>query len=156
MSKTKLLIIGSSSLVGSHFVETFADKYEISTIGRRNIFEGTSSLASFETVDIQNESRLKEAVRNSKAEFVINYAAETNVDGCEVESGNTSGHVYLTNTVAVRWIAQACKDSGKVFYQISTDFVFDGSSGPYSEEDKAGPVSTEIGWYGYTKYLAEK
>src|SRR5487761_14424 len=154
-SATKVLVIGSSSLVGSHFVETFGDKYEISAIGRKNIFRDTKLLYSFERIDLKEGGRLAEAIRSSKAEFVINYAAETNVDACEAESGNEKGDVYLVNSEAVGLMASVCKEEGKRFFQISTDFVFDGTNGPYSEDDTAGPINSKIGWYGYTKYLAE-
>jgi dTDP-4-dehydrorhamnose reductase len=156
MSKRrKVLVIGSSSLVGSHFVENYGDRYEISAIGRKNIFSNTNLLSSFETVDILDGEKLAEAIRSSDAEFVINYAAETNVDRCEAEKGNESGRVYLTNVEAVHVMATACKDSRKRLVQISTDFVFDGTCGPYSEDDLACSIHSKIGWYGYTKYLAE-
>jgi dTDP-4-dehydrorhamnose reductase len=157
MGRTKILVIGSSSLIGSQFVEKYGGEYEISAIGRRNMFQGSNSpLSSFTQVDVRNGSSLKEAVASSKAEIVVNYAAETGVDGCEVEAGNKNGSVFATNTSAVVSIAQVCKERNVRFYQISTDFVFDGSSGPYSEEDTAGPVHSNIGWYGFTKYLAEQ
>ena len=98
MGQTKLLVFGSSSLIGSHFVETFSNRYEVSAIGRTNIFEGSGALASFKTADIQDKSSIMQAVKDSDAEYVFNYAAETNVDGCEAEKGNRSGRVYLTNT----------------------------------------------------------
>ena len=153
---TRILLIGSSSLVGSHLVEAFGNKYEISAIGRKNIFVDDPRLTSFKTLDIRNKSELQETILSSKAEFIVNYAAETNVDKCEEEKDNMQGNAYTTNVASVLWIAEACRDSGKKLIQISTDFVFDGSSGPYSESDRPGPINTGIGWYGYTKYLAEK
>lgn len=153
---SKILVLGSSSLVGSHFVDMFHDKYEISAVGRRNIFEETDFLASFLKVDLQDRTRLEDTIRSSDAEFVINYAAETNVDACERERNIIEGKVYRTNTSAVRWIQESCRETGKIFYQISTDAVFDGTKGPYSEGDPAGSISNEISWYGYTKHLAEK
>lgn len=155
MARKKLLVIGPSSLVGSHFVETFSNKYEISGLGRTNIF-GSDKLAPFNTVDIQDKSNLIQAVKDSSAEVVINYAAETNVDGCEAEREKSDGRVYLTNAAAVGWMAEACKETGKIFYQISTDFVFDGTQGPYSENDTSGLDTNKIGWYGYTKHLGER
>ncbi len=155
MGKSKLLVIGSSSLVGSHFVETFGIKHEISAAGRRNIFEN-GALALFIKVDILEHEKLADVIRTSKADYVLNYAAETNVDGCERQRGDFQGSAYQTNTEAVSSMASACKKAGKRFCHISTDFVFDGTSGPYSEDDAAGPINTRIGWYGYTKFLAEK
>ena len=151
-----MLVIGSSSLVGSHFVESFANKYEISAIGRRNIFGDSGLLSNFREVSLQNESALREIIASSDAEFVVNYAAETNVDGCEKESGDLSGKVFVTNCESVGWMAAACKQVRKKFCQISTDFVFDGTKGPYLENDQAGPTSRKLSWYGFSKYMAEK
>lgn len=155
LSVSKLLVTGSSSLVGSHFVEHCAKEYEISAIGRKNIFENAGILSSFEKIDLRNEFELKRAIEKSDAEFVVNFAAETNVDACETEQGNKKGNVYTVNTLAVLWIAQACRDTGKKLIQLSTDFVFDGTRGPYSEDDLTGSINCKISWYGITKYLAE-
>jgi dTDP-4-dehydrorhamnose reductase len=151
----EVLVAGSSSLVGSHFVEYYASKYRISAMGRKNIFPESNILSSFTTVSLENELELKKAIESSNAEMVINYTAETNVDGCEVERGNINGHAYSVNTKAVRWIAEACKKTKKKLYHFSTDFVFDGKNGPYGEDDEPSPLCDDISWYGYTKYLSE-
>ena len=152
----KLLVTGSSSLVGSHFVENTCLRFEISVIGRTNFFRGTDALAKFTKLDLTNGEKLESAVKSSDAEYVINFAAETSVDGCEVERNRTSGRVYLTNTRAVRVLADVCKRTGKTLYQISTDAVFDGTYGPYSEVARPGPLHLPLSWYGQTKYLAER
>jgi dTDP-4-dehydrorhamnose reductase len=152
----RILVTGSSSLVGSHFVESFGSKYDISAIGRNNFFEGTDVLESFSKVDLLDSQSLYKNIFSSDAEIIINFAAETNVDGCEKEKGRTDGRAYLVNTAAASTIAKGCKDSEKTLYQISTDFVFDGSAGPYKEEDRTGQVNRELSWYGFTKYAAER
>jgi dTDP-4-dehydrorhamnose reductase len=153
---TKLLFTGSSSLVGSHFVEKFGRKYEISAIGKRNLFQDKGPLASFSAVDFTDGEALDKAVEESDARIVVNYAARTDVDGCELERGNIGGSVYSVNTTAAKRIAECCQRTGKRMYQISTDMVFDGTSGPYGEKDAPGPATKPIGWYAHTKYLAEQ
>ncbi len=153
---TKLLVTGSSSLVGSHFVERYGEKYEMSAIGRTNLLRGKSLLSKFTRVDLTDMGALYDAVLANDAELVINFAAETNVDRCETEKGRIDGMTYLTNTTAVRSLADACRRSGKVLYQISTDAVFDGTRGPYSEGARPGPLHRDLSWYGHTKFLAER
>ena len=153
---TRILVIGSSSLVGSHFVEYFSGKYEISAIGRKNIFESKDLLVSFHNADLKNRIALQNAIESSDAEFVINYAARTDVDQCEKERGNTEGEVYLVNTECLHWITEVCRKTNKMLFQISTDFVFDGTQGPYTEDAIAGPIGKPTSWYGFTKHLAEK
>jgi dTDP-4-dehydrorhamnose reductase len=153
--RTKIIVTGSSSLVGSHFVESFGKKYDIIALGRTNLFNRRGLLKRFVPVDLLAQEKLERAIKSSDAELVINFAAQTNVDKCEIEKDDYKGRVYLTNTAAVRTIAKACKRSGKALYQISTDAVFDGVRGPYSEHAKTGPMNGALSWYGQTKYLAE-
>jgi dTDP-4-dehydrorhamnose reductase len=152
----KILVTGSSSLVGSHFVETFGTKYQLSAIGRRNIFAGSDVLISFKEVDLQIEKMVEDSITASDAEIVVNFAADTNVDECEREKGIIDGLVYNLNAREPQWLAVACARSGKRLFQISTDAVFDGSNGPYSEAQETGPITKELSWYGYSKYMAEK
>lgn len=142
-------------MVGSHFVEAFGHNYRLSAIGRRNIFSNKGIIAEFRAVDFTNKDELQRAIRSSDAELVINFAAETDVDKCEQERNVVDGRVYSVNTLSPKWMAEACKASGKSFCQISTDAVFDGSSGPYLEEDEPGPCTAKMSWYGCTKNLAE-
>src|SRR5450759_4572032 len=151
----RIVVLGSSSLVGSHFVETFGHTYELSALGRRNIFPNQGVISEFRRIDITNKDELQHAIRCCEAELVINFAAETDVDKCELETQAVGGRVFATNTLAPQWVAEACWDSGKLLYQISTDAVFDGSAGPYKEDHDLGPCTTRMSWYGCTKNLAE-
>lgn len=152
----RILVTGSSSLVGSHFVESFGSKYELHAIGREDVFGKGGPLRSFDRIDITERGLMQEAVRRSGCEALVNFAAFTDVDACEKESGNTEGLVFRTNSLAVRWMAEACKAGGIAMYHISTDAVFDGTRGPYSEDDQPGRFDKKLGWYGFTKYSAEK
>jgi len=150
-----LLLTGSSSLVGSDLVQRFSDRYVISALGRKNIFSGGDCLTSFQELDIRNKAKVEEAVIASEADVVVNYAAKTDVDECERERENLSGDVYLINAIIPGLIASACRETGKKLIHLSTDFVFDGTSGPYYEADRSGPVMKNISWYGYSKSVAE-
>src|SRR3972149_3563504 len=52
-------------------------------------------------------------------------------------------------------VVDACKNSNRKLIFISTDFVFDGQNGPYSEESQPGGDLDKISWYGLTKIEAE-
>ncbi len=151
----RVLVLGSSSLVGSHFVETFGRNYEVSAIGRRNIFPKRGVVSEFRKVDFMRKGDLQHAIRTSGADSVVNFAAETDVEKCELERSDFHGRVFITNSLAPRWIAEACHDSGKSLYQISTDAVFTGRSGPYSEDQRTGSCTRSMSWYGCTKKFAE-
>lgn len=142
----KLLVTGSTGLVGSRFVDILKDKFSITTCGRKNtdIY-----------VDLLSEKNIKQLIESSDCNTVVNFAAYTNVDGAEEEKGDKRGEVYTLNALLPLWLIKACRDSGKTFYHISTDYVFDGkkNSSPYTEDDIPKPVNS---WYSTTKFIGEE
>ena len=71
----------------------------------------------------------------------------TNVDACETEKEACDA----LNVESVKYLAEACKKVNAHFIHISTDFIFDGENGPYSEEAEALPLS----YYGWSKLKGE-
>jgi dTDP-4-dehydrorhamnose reductase len=72
----------------------------------------------------------------------------TNVDTCEADPEGCE----LLNVTAVSYLIHACKSNNTFFCHVSTDFIFDGLSGPYDEEAKPCPISI----YGESKLRAEQ
>lgn len=142
----KLLVTGSTGLVGSRFVDIQKDKFSITTCGREN----TDIYA-----DLLSRENIKQVIESSDCNAVVNFAAYTNVNGAETEKGDKNGEVYTLNALLPLWLTKACRDSGKTFYHISTDYVFDGKKQdhPYTEEDAPSPVDS---WYSITKYYGEQ
>lgn len=75
-------------------------------------------------------------------------AAFTNVDKCEVEKDKA----YEINAKATENIAKTANEIHAKMIYISTDYVFDGEKGMYSEEDETDPIN----YYGSTKLEGEK
>lgn len=98
-------------------------------------------------VDVTNYHALKTAVESADCDVIIHCAAKTDVDDCELHP-----QAALTiNTCSVYNLLTAY--SGKVVY-ISTDFIFDGKSGPrgpYCEDWPPSPLSI----YGLAKLGGE-
>src|SRR5690606_29684733 len=82
-----------------------------------------------------------------KPEACIHCASMNNVDQCETDRQSC----YLQNVVAVSHIAHACESTNTHLIHLSTDFVFDGSAGPYDENDSPNPIN----YYGQTKLESE-
>ena len=77
---------------------------------------------------------------------VINASAFTAVDAAETPEGRTSA--WETNVTAVNFLARACAENRITLVHVSSDYVFDGTSGsPYSEDESFNP----LGVYGQTK-----
>ena len=144
MNKIPVLGTGLNGLVGSRFVKDFADKYEFDNLDLRD---------PHRPVDITNEAQIMEILENSPAEFIIHFAAFTNVTAAWEQSGDKNGICYQVNVKGTENIIKACQATGKHLIHISTAYVFDGKKdGLYTEEDQVNPIE----WYGETKMLAEK
>jgi dTDP-4-dehydrorhamnose reductase len=135
------IVLGASGLVGSHVLAE----------GKRRRFDviGTSrESGGLEQVDITNSSRVRDLLRTRTPDVVILAAAVANVERCEKEPLATRP----VNVDAPRAIAEVCADLGALLVFYSTDYVFDGTAGPYGEDDIPRP----IGVYGEQKLDAER
>lgn len=98
--------------------------------------------------DITNVNQIKDALDKSYPDVIINCAAITNVDACEDET------VYQDRVLDVNFkgVYRLRNSFPGYFIHISTDYVFDCSSGPYSEDaEDFLPLNN----YGWSKYGAE-
>jgi dTDP-4-dehydrorhamnose reductase len=99
-------------------------------------------------IDIIDPHSLKKYFAEHKPTLILNCAAHTKVDLCELEKEKADA----INGHAVGHLASLCKSSGAVLVHISTDFVFDGSQRrPYRVDDRPNPLSA----YGKSKLLGE-
>ena len=78
---------------------------------------------------LENPDAIVKLLGYERPEVVVNCAALTNVDRCEKEKE----YAYKVNGIAVRSMAIECGKIGAKLVQISTDHVFDGDVGNYSE-----------------------
>ncbi len=86
----------------------------------------------------------------SKPLCLILSAAFTNVDGCETDSEKCT-RFNVTNTLAtIDWIFKKFKKTKLVFF--SSDYVFDGTQGPYAEDIEYSPLAN----YARSKVDVEK
>jgi dTDP-4-dehydrorhamnose reductase len=143
-----VLITGSNGLLGQKLV---------SYCVRNNIhFVATSSGKNrnpalkeeyYESLDITDAQAIAQLVQEIQPTHIINTAAITNVDACELEQDLC----YQVNVQAVQYLFDICKAKAIHFQQLSTDFVFDGVKGNYSETDEVNPLS----FYAKSKVLSE-
>ena len=100
-------------------------------------------------LDIKSESQCQDLITELRPEVVINAAAWTDVDLAESEEESA----YKVNAIGPLNLAKASKSIGAIFAQVSTDYVFSGSSEtPYEVDSMLGPISA----YGRTKAAGEK
>src|SRR5262249_19499919 len=87
------------------------------------------------------------AFRQARPDIVIHTAALTKVDECH----HDPERARQVNTLGTATLAELAADAGARLVYASTDLVFDGAKGDYSEADEAKPLSI----YGQTKLEAE-
>lgn len=134
----KVLLIGADGMLGGELKERLEKIYDVT---------GTT----LETLDITDREAVLAKAEEVKPYFIINCAAYTNVDGCEV---NTDLAMAVNGT-AVANIAEAAKAQDATFIHISTDYVFPGNlpvDQIYTEDMEPAPVSA----YGRTKLVGEQ
>ena len=130
--------------MGSNIVMAAKSRFEVYASYNKNKVEIRG--AGFLKVDVSDKSQLKQ-IEQVSPNLIIHCAALTNIDICE----DDPDQAYRQNVLTSRNIAQLAKQTRAFLIHISTDAVFDGKRGNYSEADKPNPISV----YGKTKLQAE-
>lgn len=101
------------------------------------------------TLDIGDKDRVNQTLRADQPELVVNCAAWTDVDGCELDKTRA----FLANASGPENLAIASREIGAGFITISTDYVFRGDKdGFYTQHDQPDPESI----YGLSKLDGER
>ncbi len=107
------------------------------------VFDG----AEYQQIDMTKREKVKDLVYDFYPDVIINAAAYTNVDLSETEREQA----WKTNVKGVEYIAEVSRVIDAHIIHISTDYIFNGQKGPYSEKDKPSP----LGYYARTKLASE-
>lgn len=135
-SQQRIVIVGAGGRLGAALMREYGRADQVVGLGRPQI-------------DLTQTDSLRKALEPLEFDLLINCAAQTNVDRCEVETAEA----FAINAEAPRVLAKVCVEKGARLLHISTDYVFDGAqSTPYTEEDAAEPISV----YGQSKREGEK
>jgi dTDP-4-dehydrorhamnose reductase len=146
----KILITGANGLLGQKLILQLGSHGNVTVLGTG---PGAARVtlpanASWQTLDVRKAQEVDTLLAAERPDVVIHTAAMTNVDQCETDH---AGCLAL-NVEAVRNLAKACAAQGSYLLHLSTDFIFDGTAGPYTEEGTPNPIS----FYGESKLTAEQ
>lgn len=140
----RVAIIGASGLVGGNCLRVFEEK-GWQCLGTHFGFE-TEHTRYFNTLEPEHAANPDwDAFR---PEVIINCGALTHVDYCEQNPAESFSKTVLSNRNVLE-LARRC--NARMVY-ISTDYVFDGQNGPYTEDAPQNPLSV----YGKHKQAAEQ
>ncbi|MEO9869042.1 SDR family oxidoreductase [Ekhidna sp.] len=146
---TKILITGANGLLGQKLVQLYEEKSNVEVIATgRGENRNLPGSYLYIPMDVTSKEEVSEVISSHKPDVVINTAALTHVDQCELDP-NTC---WALNVTAVEHLIKACKETDSFFVQLSTDFIFDGENGPYREENLPNPLSK----YAESKLASER
>lgn len=134
--EAKVLVIGGNGSLGRELLRILPNAIGTSRGG-----------GDHHALDITDAGQVQNLVERVGPACVVNTAAMTSVDGCERDPDGAR----LVHVDATRHLVDACCRGGSRLIHFSTNYVFDGRSGPYSEDDPTNP----LGVYGQTKLESE-
>ena len=147
MIKKRILIIGSNGMLGQSVVSLLnkSEKYELllGSLEESSVDENLS----YKKINIGNKKEVKKLLLDFYPDYVVNLAAFTNVDKCESDKELC----WNANVNALEYLAKYCVPTNSQLIHISSDYIFDGQNGPYSENDLPNPIS----YYGRSKLAGE-
>lgn len=133
---TCILLFGATGQVGWELNRSLQPLGEVIALSRKD-------------VDFSHPEGLRDIVRQSRADIIVNAVAYTAVD--RAESEEALAHIVNADAVAV--LAEEAKRLNALLVHYSTDYVFDGTKPePYIEEDQPNPINA----YGRTKFAGEQ
>ena len=145
----KLLITGSNGLLGQKLVkQCMANQIDFLATSKGNNRNSHCPEDYYADLDITNRKKIEELFQSFMPTHVIHTAAITNVDYCELNASECD----LVNVRSVEYLFSEAVKINAHFQLLSTDFVFDGSTGNYKETDVPNPLSI----YANSKVQAEK
>lgn len=148
----RTLILGGSGMLGHKLWQTLAPTFDAYATFRRapsfdahyGIFNETRIVAGVSAEEFDTVKRAFETVR---PDVVINCIGIVKQDAA---ASNPIASIRI-NTLFPHQVAQACREVGARLIHLSTDCVFSGAKGNYSEND----LSDARDLYGRTKALGE-
>lgn len=108
------------------------------------------TVLSHSDIDITNHDQVLEKLTALKPSTIINAAAYTAVDDCEIKRDIA----MLVNGTAPGYLAEVAKQVGATLVHYSTDYVFAGDSA--EGYDEAAPVTLPVNVYGESKAAGER
>ena len=138
----KIIITGCNGQLGREINKLYEGSTEYELVNTDFKVEGVRDL------DITNLDACLDLFREVKPYAVINCAAHTAVDACEVQKDAA----YKINAIGPRNLAIAARKNDAKLIHISTDYVLSGTGDrPFTEFDPVGPNTA----YGKTKLAGE-
>jgi dTDP-4-dehydrorhamnose reductase len=142
----RIVVTGGSGMLGHNLMRLARKQHEVwGSFHNHGVdIPGCRMFA----LDLADGPRARDQLGSIKPDVVVHTAAMTDVDECERDVDSAR----RINAEGTGVAAGASEDLGAHFVYISTDYVFDGERGDYSEQDSPAPVNR----YGESKLAGEE
>jgi dTDP-4-dehydrorhamnose reductase len=145
--RKRVLVAGANGLLGQQLVKIFRDDYEVHALGLQPQPRLRDGNFQYHQGDITARPFLRALVQEIVPNFILNAAAFTDVDGSETQREAS----WRVNVTGVENLLRAAQMIQARIVHVSTDYVFNGKSGPYREDDRPEP----LGFYARSKLAGE-
>ncbi len=154
MGNNKILILGATGMLGHTLFSRLSDRHDMDIYATVRSLDGLSQwfspvlLSKIRSgVDADNFDSIQDVLTDLKPEVVINCIGIIK----QLPEAQDPVVAITINALLPHRLARACKVVGARMIHISTDCVFSGTKGNYTESDFADADDL----YGRTKYLGE-
>jgi dTDP-4-dehydrorhamnose reductase len=142
----RVLVTGASGLLGLNLALEASQQYEVYGSVNRNVLR--TKVFTVIQSDLTTPGAPEGLIDEHRPDWVINCAALANVDLCEAEPELAK----QLNSELPEKLANYVARGGARLVHVSTDAVFDGKRGEYTEQDEPNPLSQ----YARTKLMGEQ
>lgn len=136
MNYDKVVILGAGGQVGRELSQLYP--------GAKSFFHKSEGA---DIIDLAKQDDIEKKILEVKPKIIINAAALASVDLCEKDKPLS----YSVNGLSLFTITKIARKLDASLYHISTDYVFDGSEGNYSERSIPNPIN----YYGFSKLIGD-
>ena len=133
----KIIVTGCKGQLGTEIIKQLREgRSEIGPIPEK-LMNATVIPVDLPELDISNYKMVDDFIRRQRPDVIINCAAYTNVDGCEVNHDAA----FKANALGPRNLAQAAEKTGARLVHVSTDYVFSGrENGGIAQDEAPSPA----------------
>jgi len=134
----KILVTGANGLLGQRIIAQLK-KQKIQFLATSQGVNRNDDCPQehYVSLDITDKIQVESVVSSFHPTHIIHTAALTNVDQCEINPEDCQ----RINVDGTRFLFEVSIINNVHFQLLSTDFVFDGKKGNYSEDDEVNPLS---------------
>lgn len=143
-----ILVTGANGFVGHYLVKKLIGHHKVIATGKgasRLSFDSDNFI--YEPMDFTDPFAVHDVFEKYRPDAVIHAGAMGKPDECEEQQWQA----YIVNVEGTVTLLTNAAEINSFFVYVSTDFVFSGEKGDYTEDDPADPVN----YYGKTKEEAE-